>query len=92
MSAKDRARDSKRVYQSPKSHVTVRPQDDRNVFNKGTEDEYDDVSGRVKYNAMGKTDTWHNEDARRDEHVAKGKTSNARKAKTLPVQKFDDTK
>lgn len=78
--------------QFPKSHVTTRPQDERNVFNEGTEDQYDDVSGRVKYNAMGKIDMWHSEDARAKEHVALGKTSNARKAGTLPVQKFDDTK
>jgi hypothetical protein len=78
--------------QFPISHVKVRPQDERNVFNEGTEDQYDDVSGRVKYNAMGLTDTWHSADARAKEHMAKGRTSNARKAGTLPVQKFDDTK
>ena len=78
--------------QFPKSHVTTRPQDERNVFNEGTEDQYDDVSGRVKYNAMGLTDTWHSADARAKEYMANGKTSTARKAGTLPVQKFDDTK
>jgi hypothetical protein len=78
--------------QFPTSNVKPRPQDERNVFNEGTEDQYDDVSGRVKYNAMGKTDSWHSADAREKEHVALGKTSNARKAGKLPVQKFDDTK
>jgi len=78
--------------QFPISHVKVRPQDERNVFNEGTEDQYDDANGRVKYNAMGKIDMWHFADAREKEYVALGKTSNARKAGTLPVQKFDDTK
>jgi hypothetical protein len=41
---------------------------------------------------MGKIDMWHSADAREKEYVALGKTSNARKAGTLPVQKFDDTK
>lgn len=78
--------------QFPKSNVKVRPQDERNTFNAGTEDEHDEVSGRVKYNALGKTDMWHSADEREKEYVAKGKTSNARKAGKLPVQKFDDTK
>ncbi len=78
--------------QFPISHVKVKPQNERNVFNAGTEDEIDEASGRVKYNAFGKTDAWHREDAIDKESRAMYATEHARRTGKLPVQKFDDTK
>jgi len=78
--------------QFPTSHVTIRAQSERNVHNEGTEDQFDDVSGRVKYNALGKTDWWHFEDRHRNDTNVKSNNRYARKQGKIPVVKIDSNK
>lgn len=75
--------------QLPISHVKVVNPADRNTFNEGTEDQYDDVSGRVKYNALGKTEKWHKEDARTKEHHTTFINKKARAEGKTPVVKIN---
>lgn len=73
----------------PISHVKIRPQNERNVFTEGDEVEYDDVSGRVKYDAAGNIDSWRSQDARAKEARVGSANYHLRKDGKTPVQKIN---